>query len=393
MIRQQQSLLGGLTLITFPPSPPCTVHHAQDVPLVEVDRRNPPELDAVRPDHDPSAASEDDETPTAALRRARRRVEVPDDWVRQRGKAFAEYTALHEAFVRGGSTHATVPGVGELPRRFIVVQPCCQLCNRVRVLVSALALGMLTGRAVLMDFDGVHAKDQADYYGRFQDLFASPLDVQARIPPNVAAAGRSRSLQWLALMGDFLCDKPLKWPETVVTIHGSPAFLHSLLLNPSLAEAFDARFGGLEGLFASIFFQLLCPQPELLAEANGFLNRVATTNPTTGGTGQHGAALAGTVVGLHIRNGRDFRSHKLTVAEWARVAGCARALASASGTSTKPRPTADSEGGIAFVVATESAESQAMATSALDGQVVFYRPSLHKGAVNGSTSVRMPPAF
>ena len=97
------------------------------------------------------------------------------------------------ASARGG-TQVWVPGLNATrPLRYLLVRPCCQLCNRLRVLVSAIALGLLTERAVLMDFD-------AGYYGRFADLFASPLSPLASKPPYAKqgelAVSAGRSLQW-----------------------------------------------------------------------------------------------------------------------------------------------------------------------------------------------------
>ena len=85
-----------------------------------------------------------------------------------------------------GATRVRVPGLNETrPLRYLLVNPCCQLCNRLRVLVSAVALGILTERAVVMDFDG-------GYYGKFADLFASPLAPLSGAPPKgVPGAGRA----------------------------------------------------------------------------------------------------------------------------------------------------------------------------------------------------------
>jgi uncharacterized membrane protein YgcG len=129
------------------------------------------------------------ESASAALRRARAPVAVPAEWRRRREASFQRYVALHHAFLSPARDGATVhvPGRGALPRRFLLVKPCCQLCNRVRVLVSALALGILTDRAVLMEFDG-NGHD-GEYYGRFADLFDAPLRVQATLP----ADGKQRA--------------------------------------------------------------------------------------------------------------------------------------------------------------------------------------------------------
>ena len=271
--------------------------------------------------------------------------------------------------MRGSASH---------PRRYIIVQPCCQLCNRLRVLVSALALGILTNRAVLMDFDGSGSK--SDYYGRFDDLFESPLRVQStrtsRELRTAMTAGSERTLSWLHMMTGFLCDDPLSWQESVLIVQGSPAFLHSLRLSPSLAPAFDRAFGGLEGLFRDIVYELLMPRAELVEEARAFVRGLASAavRPST------------FVVGLHIRNGRDFRTRKLTEGEWSKLGVCARALVPGL------EHDGDGDGGrtveAAYVIATESADSQAAATAALGAQATVYKPSLPKGGGDGASSSR-----
>ena len=345
-----------------------------------------------------------EESADAALVRARLRAVVAPDWRARRARSFRRYIELHRAFahdrMRGGGeasdVHAAeladVPGHGMLPVRFIIVRPCCQLCNRVRVLISAIALGILTDRAVLMDFDGTGSS--TDYYGRFDDLFASPLAVQSKLPARFARhttanGGGNRVLPWLSMMTDLMCDRPSQWNEPVVTIEGSPAFLHSLLLNPSLASLFANAFGPeLDGLFAAIFHELLVPRPDLVSEASAFLAEARRA-------ARRERRADPFVVGLHIRNGRDFRTKKLTAAEWDRIARCARSLDPAAvageGEGTPAATNGDSgdSGGIGtvFVVATESEASQQAASASLGSAALVYRPSLKKGStLNGSTS-------
>lgn len=172
----------------------------------------------------------------------------------------------------------------------------------------------------------------------------------------------------LAAIGANRCLQPLEWDEDVVTVQGSPAFLHTLRLNPSLASAFDETFGGLDGLFRDVFFELLRPKRELLDEAAAFVHSLGIQ-----------PARAAALVGLHIRNGRDFRTRKLTPEEWRKLAVCAKALVPSDGSAYGP-PQA------AYVVATESAESQTAATSALGTGAVVYKPSLPKGGDGGSSS-------
>ena len=315
------------------------------------------------------------ETSAEALQRARQTVLVPSEWRRRRSRAFADYIALHAAILRGDGAD------GSLRRRYIVVQPCCQLCNRVRVLISALALGILTGRAVLMDFDGMGkgGGKGSDYYGRLDDLFNSPLRVQSTRTARElqATASGERSLAWLEMMTGFICQQPLQWEEPVVVIQGSPAFLHSLYLNPSLGAAFEAAFGGLDGLFSALFFELLQPHAALLDEARDFVRRQALEGVTTA------AEPPAFVVGLHVRNGRDFRTKKITEGEWQQLAACAQALvprAAQLGEGRRGRQRAS------YVIATESAESQAAATAALGQQATVYKPSLPKGRHGGSSS-------
>ena len=366
------------------------------------------------------------ESPSEALRRARQTTQVPDEWHHRRETSFSSYIKLHRAFVARGSSAATahVPGRGTLPRRFLLVKPCCQLCNRVRVLIAALALGMLTDRAVLIEFDG--QGHDGDYYGHFDDLFDSPLKVQARLPRDVqarlatvgdaaGAAGEhadggedgasdlqfgstiGRQLTWLTMMSDFMCMDPLGWRETAVTIQGSPGFLHALYLSPSLRSSFDKAFGGLDGLFAAIFYKLLRPRSEIVEHARAFVGsllsaphaseaaeveeeEVSASEPTGGG-GR--GTLASFVVGLHVRNGRDFRTKKLLSDEWRRLASCAQALVPDARTDAG----AGGAGGAArYVVATESGESRSAAATAFGSAAAFYKEPLHKGRDGGTTS-------
>ena len=318
-------------------------------------------------------------------------------WGDQRATTFAQYVTLQHAFMNPppGAKSVRVPGLNNetRPLRYLVVKPCCQLCNRLRVLLSAVALGILTERAVVMDFD-------RDYYGKFTDLFASPLSpLRAEPPKGVPGAKRVRSLGWLHCMQGFLCDDPLQWPEAVVAIEGAPSFLHTIWLNPKLRPRFKQAFGDDPSeLFADLFWSLLPPQPKLLRAAQDFLEQLPRETPTTaapisgGGSqgGEGGQSVRGGegggeggarpfVVGMHVRNGRDFRSQKLTAAEWERLAECAAALLPGPGTARqRVRRTV-------FVVATESAESRAAASAALGGAATFYETALPKGQ-NGSVS-------
>ena len=67
------------------------------------------------------------------------------------------------------------------------------------------------------------------------------------------------------------------------------------------------------------------PQPHILRQAQSFVAKVASEGGGGGGGGENGTF----VVALHVRNGRDFRSKKLTDAEWGRLADCAGALPTA----------------------------------------------------------------
>ena len=352
------------------------------------------------------------ETPIAALARARTRQAVPIEWQHRRAASFETYIAMHRAFLREGRGHHSaarhsastttttttsgalapvdVKGRGSLPRRFLLVKPCCQLCNRLRVLVSALAFGILTDRAVLIDFDGASAGGaegaQSDYYGRFDDLFTSPVDLQSRLPKEVDA-GVGRSLPWLAMMSDVICMDPLAWKDAVVTIHGSPAFLHSLYLAPALRDRFEGAFGGLDGLFAAIVHALLPPKPDLMMQAAAFVSDLAGS-AATGGSSEGGKSAF--VVGLHVRNGRDFRTRKLLGDEWRRLAHCARALAGgAHGEGDGGAALEGSApGSIRFAVATESGESRDAAAAALGSSAAFYGEALRKGKGEGGTTSR-----
>ena len=206
-----------------------------------------------------------------------------------------------------------------------------------------------------------------------------------------------KQLPWLSMMSDFLCMDPNKWTDAAITIQGSPGFLHTVYLNPSLRPAFEQAFGGLEGLFSALFHHLLRPQRAIVGQAHAFIGELLTKAvplPHANENGDAAAADAPTssasmVVGLHVRNGRDFRTRKLLGDEWQRLAGCARALVptadggqvsgAAEGKSSSYVPTR-------FAVATESGESRTAAAHALGEEAAFYSEPLPKGKDGGTTS-------
>jgi hypothetical protein len=55
----------------------------------------------------------------------------------------------------------------------IIATPQAQLNNRLRVIVSALLLGILTRRAVLVEF-------RSGYYAELSDLFDTPIELELR---------------------------------------------------------------------------------------------------------------------------------------------------------------------------------------------------------------------
>jgi len=145
-------------------------------------------------------------------------------------------------------------------------------------------------------------------------------------------------------------------------VEGSPCFLHSLGLNPSLRESYLQLFGGPDALFADLFWTLLPPLAAVHDAAKDFLQSLGA-----------GSGNQTFIVGIHARNGLDFRSKKLTSAEWDRLADCARALV----------PRADGGGAArrraVFVVATESEGSREAAAAALGDGARFYGATLPKG--------------
>ena len=154
--------------------------------------------------------------------------------------------------------------------------------------MSAIALGVLTKRAVLMNFE--------EDYGSFKGLFASPLEISpAGIP-----AGPTRVLPWLDVMEKFVCETPHEWSEDTVVVQGAPGFLHAIWLNPSLRGEFEAKFGPTDdGLFADIFWALTPPQPHILRQAQSFVAKVASEG---GGGGRRERRLWS----RRVRGGRDF---------------------------------------------------------------------------------------
>ncbi|KAJ1631514.1 hypothetical protein T492DRAFT_995156 [Pavlovales sp. CCMP2436] len=200
-------------------------------------------------------------------------------------------------------------------RRFVVVRPCCQLCNRLRTLVSSIALGILTDRAVLIDFEA------EGYYGRLHDLYAPTVPLDAHL---VATPKPKAALSWEFLLHGFLCDSAAvqRGGAGTLEVHGAPCFLHALHLHPALSGRFREAFGGPEGLFAAIYRHFLPLERSLQARIDASFASLIGLSP--GADAVHaGRPLT---VGVHVRNGGDFRSAKLSAIEWARLARSALEL-------------------------------------------------------------------
>lgn len=242
---------------------------------------------------------------------------------RLRNDTLDEYVELHNAIVSAPRDSSHVAWRGQqVPRRFIIVRPCCQLCNRVRVLVSALVLGVLTSRAVLMDFDG-------GYYGRLLDMFSPRVQLATFSTPRP-----EKSLAWEHMLHDFLCTDALGpglSSVPTVVLSGSPCFMHVLHLNPSLRHAFTRAFGSAEGLFAAVVSRVLPVSDDVAGQLSAAHAQIQAAAAQAGARGAGGASPPGApssprpfIVGVHVRNGRDFRSNKLTPEQWAQLAQCAR---------------------------------------------------------------------
>ncbi len=82
-----------------------------------------------------------------------------------------EYCDLHRRIISGSSSSGGSGGSDK--RQFIIATPQAQMNNRLRVIVSALLIGVLTKRAVLVEFS-------SGYYANLDDLFAMPIDIDLR---------------------------------------------------------------------------------------------------------------------------------------------------------------------------------------------------------------------
>jgi hypothetical protein len=171
-------------------------------------------------------------------------------------------------------------------------------------------------------------------------------------------------------------------------------------------------FGGLDGLFRAIFYSLLRPKRAIVDEAHAFVASLLRAPPpvaTPRAATETAADAPPFVVGLHVRNGRDFRTKKLLSHEWERLARCAHALVPprnvggaagaadgdggtgagggiGSADSTEGDRTAVLLGEVHFAVATESGESRTAAAAALGPAAAFYADALPKGSDGGTTS-------
>ncbi|KAJ1635709.1 hypothetical protein T492DRAFT_1131421 [Pavlovales sp. CCMP2436] len=116
--------------------------------------------------------------------------------------------------------------------------------------------------------------------------------------------------------------KPVLPRAGALEVHGAPCFLHALHLHPALAGRFREAFGGPEGLFAAIYRHFLPLERSRQARIDASFASLLGLSPGAG------AADAGRplTVGVHVRNGGDFRSAKLSAIEWSRLARSALEL-------------------------------------------------------------------
>lgn len=244
----------------------------------------------------------------------------------------AQYVTRHASIVSG---HGGGGG------GFIVCRPSAQMNNRVRVLVTGIVLGMLTGRAVLADFD-------SGYYAQLSDLFDIPIQIDLK-RANVQAP---QPTHFFAVqdVDTLLCaDYNVQYGSGgTLMIDTPPSLLPYFIRNPHYRDKLLAWFGDEEHIYSVVARYFLRPSATVQRMMDAFEN-------------EHDFAHAATVIGVHLRWGPDHRPNPVPQSEWDDMLACVKAV---SPVMVKSSPSSSPPPVIVFVAA-DTGESRAKAALTL----------------------------
>lgn len=245
----------------------------------------------------------------------------------------------------------------------LTARPQAQLNNRLRVIIGGIALGLITGRAFLVDFS-------SGYYASLLDVFAPPIEMDL-LKFDAGRVGTRESLS-VSDVETLLCEDyaarfgagvdaiELATPPNLV-----PFFWRNARMGPALHAIFGHGAAAEETVYRAIAQRFLPPSAAVAA----MIDKFTAANFAPGAY----------KLGLHLRWGPDFRPQPVGEDEWADMVGCVAAVV--------PRSYLAS-GDFAIFVAADTPESRERAARELAARfpaarVLFYETWLRSNSPAG----------
>eukprot|EP00475_Leptophrys_vorax_P004384 TRINITY_DN12617_c0_g1_i1.p1 TRINITY_DN12617_c0_g1~~TRINITY_DN12617_c0_g1_i1.p1 ORF type:complete len:453 (+),score=92.81 TRINITY_DN12617_c0_g1_i1:140-1360(+) len=229
-----------------------------------------------------------------------------------------------------------------IPGKFIILTPSGQLCNRMRSVVSAFTLALLTDRALLVPDFG---------YGetRYSDLFKDPgFELSPPTIPAIRGSKRTMDMSEKSFSVDkFACSNfldPQSNQETVWKLSGSNYINTYLYANPFLQEKMQSLFLD-DDLYRPILFYLFRPQDHIVQQKEKFIRENLGEKPYR--------------IGFHIRT-----EYPITDVEWNAYKECA--------VQVTPKHLKKNES--YWFASTDTLPARALIREKLRDDVVFYYP-------------------
>ena len=182
--------------------------------------------------------------------------------------------------------------------------------NRLRVIVGGIALGLITGRAFLVDFS-------SGYYASLSDVFSPPIQMDLL----KFDAGRVGTREGLAVddLETLLCaDYSTRFGTGVDAIELAtppnlvPFFWRNQQMGKVLQDIFGRGAAAEEMVYRTIAARFLPPSETV----SSMLSKFSSEHFTEGGY----------KLGLHLRWGPDFRPQPVGEDEWADMVSCVAAV-------------------------------------------------------------------
>lgn len=199
---------------------------------------------------------------------------------------------------------------GRREKRFVLVHPVGQLCNRLMAITSAAVLALVTKRGLLVD--------DAGFYAQSSDLFEEPGFSWISTGEHDTSGGHYITNPESGVWQDtesLLCgDLGQAYPQRHIELSINQYLVPYLSNNPHYRSSLQRIFRGSDIFFPVSHF-LFRPIPKLVQMRDEYVKR-------------HFKGKF--VVGLQVRSGGDFTDHFMTAEDWGLYGSCAAAVVPSS---------------------------------------------------------------